>query len=145
MNLQARILFVLPARFLLVRLASRRARVRHRRSGLPRILARLRLQPHPLFASLVVCASGAGLVAATLPGPGQHQARLDRCRPDQRDQQPADLGNRQRQQAEPAAQPAASPFDCSGLLAWARVTARNACASSARVTWRYQPGQRRTS
>ena len=33
----------------------------------------------------------------------------------------------------------------SGLAAWARVTAKNACASRARVMWRYQPGQRRTS
>jgi hypothetical protein len=145
MNLQARFLLVLPARFLLVRLASRRARVRHRRSGLPRILARLRLQPHLLFASLVVCAASTGLVAAAPPGPGQHQARLDRGGPDQRDQQPPDLGNRQRQQAEPAAQAAASPLVRSGLVARARVTARNACANSARVMWRYQPGHRRTS
>jgi hypothetical protein len=117
MNVQARFLFVLPALFLLVRLASRRARVRHRRAACPRILGRLHLQPHPQFASLVVGAPGAGLMAATPPGPGQHKARLDRRRPDQRDQQTPDLGNRQRDEVQPAAQAAASPFACSGLVA----------------------------
>ena len=78
------------------------------------------------------------------PGPGQHQARLDRGGPHQRHQQPADLGHGQRQQAEPAAQAAMSPFARWGPLAWARVTARNACASSARVVWRYQPGHLRS-
>ena len=103
------------------------------------------LQPHLPFASVVVCAPGTGLMASAPPGPGQHEARLDRGGPHQRDQQPADLGNRQRQQAEPAVQAAVSPFVRSGLVAWARVTARNACASSARVMWRYQPGHLRTS
>jgi hypothetical protein len=133
MNLQARFLLVLPARFLLVRLASRRARVRHRRSGLPRILARLRLQPHLLFASLVVCASGGGLVAATPPGPGQHQAGPDRGGPDQRDQQPPDLGTVSGSRPSPPLRWSASPLVRSGLVARARVTARNACANSARV------------
>jgi hypothetical protein len=55
---------------------------------------RLVLQPHLLFASLVVCASGASLVAATPSCPGQDEAGLDGCGPHQGDQQPADLGHR---------------------------------------------------
>jgi len=103
------------------------------------------LQPHLLFVAVVVCAPGTGLMASTPPGPGQHEARPDRSGPHQRDQQPADLGHRQGHQAEPAVQAAVSPFVRSGLVAWARVTAKNAWASRARVMWRYQPGQRRTS
>jgi hypothetical protein len=78
-------------------------------------------------------------------GPGQDEARLHWGGPHQRHQQAADLGNRQRQQAKPAGQAAVPPFVRSGLVAWARVAARNACASSARVMWRYQPGHLRTS
>jgi hypothetical protein len=103
------------------------------------------LQPHLPFATVVVCAPCSGLMASAPPGPGQHEAWLDRCSPHQRHQQPADLGNRQREQTEPAVQAAVSPFARSGLVAWARVTARNAWASSARVMWRYQPGHLRTS
>jgi hypothetical protein len=55
---------------------------------------RLVVQPHLLFASLVVCASGASLVAATPSCPGQDEAGLDGCGPHQGDQQPADLGHR---------------------------------------------------
>ena len=97
------------------------------------------------LAALVVCPPGTGLVASAPPGPGQHEAGLDRDGPDQRDQQAADLGDGQRQQAEPAGQAAASPFARSSLAAWARVTAKNAYASSAKVTCRYQPGHLRTS
>src|ERR671911_3018261 len=112
--------------------------------------AGLILQPHLLFASVVVCAPGTGLVPSAPPRPGQHEARPDRGGPYQRDQQPADLGHRQRQQAEPTTQAAVSPVARSpfvrwGLVAWARVTARNAWANKARVTWRYQPGHLRTS
>src|SRR5215217_8931068 len=103
------------------------------------------LQPHLLFAAVVVCAPGTGLMASTPPGPGQHEARPDRSGPHQRDQQPADLGHRQGHQAEPAVHAAVSPFVRSGLVAWARVTAKNAWASRARVMWRYQPGHLRTS
>jgi hypothetical protein len=103
------------------------------------------LQPHLLFAAVVVCAPGTGLMASTPPGPGQHEARPDRSGPHQRHQQPADLGHRQGHQAEPAVQAAVSPFVRSGLVAWARVTAKNAWASRARVMWRYQPGHLRTS
>jgi hypothetical protein len=117
MNRQDRLLLVLLVLLLLVRLAWRRARCGHRRNVLPGILARLHLQPRLRFASLVVCASGAGLMAAAPPGPGQHQARLDRGGPHQRHQQPSDLGHGQWQQAEPAAQAAAAPFARSGLVA----------------------------
>ena len=104
------------------------------------------MPPAPLaFAPLVVCPSSSGLMASAPSGPGQHEAGLDGGRPHQCHQQPADLGNRQREQAEPAVQAAVSPFARSGLAAWARVTAKNACASSARVMWRYQPGHLRTS
>ena len=103
------------------------------------------LQPHLPFATVVVCAPCSGLMASAPPGPGQHEAWLDRGGPHQRHQQPADLGHRQREQTEPAVQAAVSPFVRSGLVAWARVTARNAWASSARVMWRYQPGHLRTS
>jgi hypothetical protein len=106
---------------------------------------RLVLQPHLLFASVVVCAPGTGLMASTPPRPGQHEARPDRGGPHQRHQQPADLGHRQGEQAEGAVQAAVSPFVRLGLVAWARVTARNAWASRARVMWRYQPGHLRTS
>ena len=103
------------------------------------------LQPHLLFAAVVVCAPGTGLMASTPPGPGQHEAWPDRSGPYQRDEQPVDLGHRQGHQAEPAVQAAVSPFARSGLVALARVTARNAWASRARVMWRYQPGHLRTS
>jgi hypothetical protein len=102
-------------------------------------------RPHLPLLSLVVGTSGAGLVASAPPGPGQHEAGLDRGGPHQRDEQAADLGDGQRQQAKRAAQAAASPFARSPLTALARVTAKNACASNANVTWRYQPGHLRTS
>jgi len=103
------------------------------------------VRPHLPLLSLVVGAPGAGLMAAAPPGPGQHEPRRDRSGPHQRDQQAADLRDGQRQQAKPAAQAAVPPFARSRLVAWARVMARNACASSARVTCRYQPGHLRTS
>jgi hypothetical protein len=105
-------------------------------------LARSRLV---LLVSPVVRAAGAGLMAATPPGPGQHESGLDRHRPDQCHQQAANLGDGERDQLEPAGQAGASPFARSLLVAWVRVTARKAWASSARVMCRYQPGQRRTS
>jgi hypothetical protein len=60
------------------------------------------LQPHLLFPAVVVCAPSTGLMASTPPGPGQHEARRDRSGPHQRDQQAADLGNGEWEQAEPA-------------------------------------------
>jgi hypothetical protein len=56
------------------------------------------------------------------------------------DQQPADLGHREGEQAELAGQTAASPFAPSPGAAWVRVTIRKAWANKARVMCRYQRG-----
>src|SRR5262245_23489347 len=89
------------------------------------------LQPHLLFASLVVCAAGTGLMSSAPPGPGQHQAGLDGSGPRQSDQEPADLWDGEREQAELAGQAAASPF-ARPPVASVRVITRKAWASRAR-------------
>jgi hypothetical protein len=87
---QGRVLFIDHGRSVAQHLPSMRGSV------LGRLFepARLVLQPHLPFATVVVCAPGAGLMASTPPGPGQHEARLDWSCPHQCHQQPADLGHR---------------------------------------------------
>jgi len=106
----------------------------------------LLLQLHLWFevgeAALVVAAAGLGLLASSPARPGQHGRGRRHGGPDEPPQEAAHLGHGQRDQRG-GAQGIAPPF--SAPAARARTTVRNAWANSARVLWRYQPSQRRTS
>src|ERR687894_3098809 len=95
----------------------------------------------------MVAVSGACLMAPAPGGPRQRVVWVGRAAPGQANQDAPPLGHRQRDECgEPR------PGSRGALLvgappvvsaAWARVTTRKAWASSASVTWRYQPSQRR--
>src|ERR687885_984187 len=95
------------------------------------------------MATLIMAAPCPRLVLAPPDRPLKRALRRWWQRPGERDQQPAHLWHRQRQQFHLKVQ--APPFWAVPPTACARVTVRNACASNAKVMCRYHPVHLRTS
>src|SRR4029450_624153 len=93
---------------------------------------------------LVVGASSGGLMTAAPDRPGEGERRVDRWAPDQAGQQPTQLGDGERDQHAQRGHHDHPPSPSSASGRRARVTARNASATRARVTCRYQAGCWRT-
>jgi len=107
-------------------------------------LARLLLQPQFSALLLVVGASSGGLMASSPERPGERERRIDWWAPDQAGQQPTQLGDGERDQHAQRGHHDHPPSPSSASGRRARVTARNASATMARVTCRYQAGYWRT-
>lgn len=93
---------------------------------------------------LVVGASGGGLMASSPDRPAQGERRIDWWAPDQAGQQPAQLGDGERDEHAQGGHHDSPPSPVVGSVTWARVTARNASAVMARVMCRYQASYCRT-
>jgi single stranded DNA-binding protein len=87
---------------------------------------------------LVVGAASGGLMASSPDRPGEGEHRVDRWAPDRAGQQPAQLGDGERHQHAQRGHHHRPPTPPSPSGRRARVTARNASATIARVTCRYQ-------
>src|SRR3954454_10782927 len=104
-------------------------------------------------AAEIVVEAGDRLVATAPARPVPDGPAVGRCRGPQAGEQAADLWYRQGDESRRRALNCArlsrgrSPFcaSASGSTPWARTTVRKAWARQARVTWRCQPGQLRTS
>src|SRR4030095_4512491 len=83
-------------------------------------------------------------VSAAADGPGEGEHRVGPWAPDQAGQQPTQLGDGERDQHAQRGHHNGPPSPSSAPGSWARVTARNASATIARVTCRYQERYWRT-
>ena len=93
---------------------------------------------------LVVGASSGGLMASSPDRPGKCERRIDRRAPDQAGQQPAQLGDGERDQHAQGGHHDRPPSPSAASGRRARVAARNARAAMARVMCRYQARYWRT-
>ena len=83
-------------------------------------------------------------MASSPERPAEGERRVDRWAPDQADQQPAQLGDGERDQDAQGGHYDRPPTPVVGSVILARVMARNASAVIARVTCRYQAKYWRT-
>ena len=93
---------------------------------------------------LVVGAPSGGLMASSPDRPGERERRVDRWAPDQVGEQPAQLGDGERDQHAQGGHHDRPPSPSATSGRRARVAARNARAAMARVMCRYQAGYWRT-
>ena len=93
---------------------------------------------------LVVGASSGGLMTAAPDRPAQDERRIDWWAPDQAGQQPAQLGDAERDEHPQDGHHDRPPSPSAASGRRARVAAKNASATIARVTWRYQARYWRT-